>query len=82
MGAWIEIRGYIVDLKTMKVAPHMGAWIEIWTRANTKHNVMVAPHMGAWIEIEGIVATLAASKGSHPTWVRGLKWKGLMRRTA
>ena len=35
---------------------------------------MVAPHVGAWIEI-ALAQPLVDAGGSHPTWVRGLKYR-------
>ena len=53
----------------------MGAWIEITNLELLKKYLRsVAPYMGAWIEI---VNTPIGTYGwqSHPTWVRGLKFK-------
>ena len=35
----------------------------------------VAPHAGAWIEIKLCLLCTAAATTSHPTRVRGLKWR-------
>ena len=35
----------------------------------------VAPHWGAWIEIIPTPSPLVFRRGSHPTGVRGLKYK-------
>ena len=32
MGAWIEMKDKLKELKTAQVAPFMGAWIEIQNR--------------------------------------------------
>ena len=54
------------------VAPHVGAWIEMPKTSCLTLPAMVAPHVGAWIEIVKLpVGSLL--RGSHPTWVRGLK---------
>ena len=37
---------------------------------------LVAPHVGAWIEIEA-PSERRQTYGSHPTWVRGLKFHTL-----
>ena len=74
MGAWIEIGVVLGPGITRVVAPHMGAWIEILKRGEDALSSPVAPHMGAWIEIcLSITATQAMM--SHPTWVRGLKYR-------
>ena len=59
--------------ETIFVAPHVGAWIEIDSLPEVGEDRQVAPHVGAWIEIlpPDNLYTLA---GSHPTWVRGLKF--------
>ena len=50
----------------------MGAWIETEEEMYREKLYLVAPHVGAWIEtIETILVN--KRKGSHPTWVRGLK---------
>ena len=73
-GAWIEIRSVwhasIVD----RVAPYTGAWIEIRLLCALSGYLKVAPYTGAWIEIRfcGTPKSLALS---HPTRVRGLKYK-------
>ena len=38
----------------------------------------VAPHVGAWIETPRTRACMRG-RGSHPTWVRGLKHNGVVR---
>ena len=52
----------------------MGAWIEIPLDILYTSLLDVAPHMGAWIEII-LSATSKGITSSHPTWVRGLKYK-------
>ena len=53
----------------------MGAWIEIVIVVVARAVGRVAPHVGAWIEIV-ISRSLPNAAMSHPTWVRGLKFKG------
>ena len=53
----------------------MGAWIEMGLNKTALWQKYVAPHVGAWIEIRCPAPTLAW-RGSHPTWVRGLKLGG------
>ena len=77
VGAWIEMKTPLSLKVSLCVAPHVGAWIEILQQWLERNNIAVAPHVGAWIEItKGY--ELRKSKGSHPTWVRGLKWLLLM----
>ena len=74
MGAWIEIRWEKGENEIKLVAPHMGAWIEITLFCVNFTNLLVAPHMGAWIEILNNAILQSYFIGSHPTWVRGLKF--------
>ena len=80
MGAWIEIILIMFVFPAFEVAPHMGAWIEIIIDFNINLWNIVAPHMGAWIEIIHS-ATNFGTTGSHPTWVRGLKYSSTSRST-
>ena len=56
------------------VAPHWGAWIEIRGNQTAGRRITVAPHWGAWIEI-GSDAQERRLYRSHPTGVRGLKYR-------
>ena len=58
------------------VAPHVGAWIEIEMGRWKGSQGEVAPHVGAWIEIFKYNDKTVTMR-SHPTWVRGLKYKCL-----
>ena len=72
VGAWIET-SIITFLKCAKsVAPYVGAWIETGLMVLPHRITLVAPYVGAWIETLGF-STFDLKKGSHPTWVRGLK---------
>ena len=57
-----------------RVAPFMGAWIEILLPLVDSQENYVAPFMGAWIEIRCDSCSRRYGPGSHPSWVRGLKW--------
>ena len=74
MGAWIEMTTTVLTTARPSVAPHVGAWIEIDIPLEISLPFVVAPHVGAWIEIK---RQIYADKGlqSHPTWVRGLKFR-------
>ena len=76
MGAWIEISCGTSDGKWSSVAPYMGAWIEIYKSLLSAHKKSVAPYMGAWIEIF-LQRSNVLLDMSHPTWVRGLKYKSM-----
>ncbi len=76
VGAWIEISGYFPFWLSRVVAPHVGAWIEIKVLPSFVSDPGVAPHVGAWIEIS-VTILLRPLPLSHPTWVRGLKFRGL-----
>ena len=73
MGAWIEIVNQIQNKRKNTVAPRMGAWIEILDHQLSYCICLVAPRMGAWIEIPGQQEN-SFILGSHPAWVRGLKF--------
>ena len=76
MGAWIEITSTPIGTYGWQVAPFMGAWIEIGVQfAQISDNLFVAPFMGAWIEITDELDLFNVPNGSHPSWVRGLKYK-------
>ena len=62
------------ELLSEQVAPHVGAWIEIFVRGYLRVGYGVAPHVGAWIEIRVYIGQFGY-KMSHPTWVRGLKFR-------
>ena len=74
MGAWIEIGTLLWDIYLCQVAPYLGAWIEILHDQPKSRTNVVAPYLGAWIEILSEKLTLKRERGSHPTWVRGLKF--------
>ena len=58
------------------VAPFTGAWIEIVVVKETGIvDEGVAPFTGAWIEIESQYFNLLFWKWSHPSRVRGLKYR-------
>ena len=59
----------------LAVAPHWGAWIEIGSLVNATCLARVAPHWGAWIEIPPPPRWRGGVNGSHPTGVRGLKFR-------
>ena len=50
----------------------MGAWIETVIVSYPPPTGTVAPYVGAWIETDVYIGGLL-DKGSHLTWVRGLK---------
>ena len=50
----------------------MGAWIETNLLTKGIESSFVAPYVGAWIETS-VESDMYLNKGSHPTWVRGLK---------
>ena len=64
-----------VRQRPLHVAPHWGAWIEIVRNIDIDEGTVVAPHWGAWIEINCFHCYLLGYISSHPTGVRGLKFK-------
>ena len=79
-GAWIEIIGFRVRrAMTFTVAPFTGAWIEMsraWKKSSASRSV--APFTGAWIEILAEAELACDLAASHPSRVRGLKFKNIM----
>ena len=73
-GAWIEIFSLKSASLALTVAPYTGAWIEIGQAQQWSIRPCVAPYTGAWIEINKGERQLSLIK-SHPTRVRGLKFK-------
>ena len=61
-------------MRSARVAPHAGAWIEIARIAGQSYKKKVAPHAGAWIEMI-TYEECEAIWASHPTRVRGLKYR-------
>ena len=79
MDAWIEIDGETHHFETMAyVASYMDAWIEILAFSPVASQFEVASYMDAWIEISSWARISASSYSSHPIWMRGLKYAGLM----
>ena len=72
VGAWIEIKAYMLEQKEADVAPLVGAWIEIFMPRAPLGSARVAPLVGAWIEIND-----GRNSGndcmSLLSWERGLK---------
>ena len=74
-GARIEIVGILRVLASCWIAPHTGARIEMLLRLLFMKTLSpIAPHTGARIEIDYVYSEFEKVKGSHPTWVRGLKY--------
>ena len=79
-GAWIEIiTKYSISSAFRVVAPLAGAWIEIQHRLYDLKNPEVAPLAGAWIEICARTPVFCPRPLSHPSRVRGLKYKRSVR---
>ena len=60
------------DYLRIEVAPYVGAWVETLRILVSFCTNSVAPYVGAWVET-GRPSLFLNSKGSHLTWVRGLK---------
>ena len=61
---------------TLNVAPLAGAWIEMAAaKSRAPQGSAVAPLAGAWIEIHGHDVGGPRITPSHPSRVRGLKYK-------
>ena len=73
-GAWIEIIFKREAIKKNGVAPFAGAWIEIKKIDELGLVTYVAPFAGAWIEIK-MGNNPYGEESSHPSRVRGLKFK-------
>ena len=57
------------------VAPFTGAWIEIMMPGMAPMVCSVAPFTGAWIEIKLKALMTGTQTESHPSRVRGLKYR-------
>ena len=57
------------------VAPFAGAWIEMLDLLDLLAYITVAPFAGAWIEINNQLKVFWLFSLSHPSRVRGLKYK-------
>ena len=78
VGAWIETAFAGLGEAIASVAPHVGAWIETDSIKEMVVFSEVAPHVGAWIETH-IMFRSESTRMSHPTWVRGLKLRLVVR---
>ena len=63
----------MIAVDCVKVTPYVGVWIETYGLRNAIDYGTVTPYVGVWIETCIHPSGLKAHRGSHPTWVCGLK---------
>ena len=72
VGVWIETKVSKEKLEYRNVTPFVGVWIETFIWLSHTHTYTVTPFVGVWIETI-ISQTTKVRRGSHPSWVCGLK---------